>query len=90
MGLAIKIRDQSFYSALGKMINNYCDELCIPRRSLHSTRRTCASMMHASNVSDVTIQRQLGHKDLRTTQEHYLFDLSRDDERYDLISQAFS
>ena len=47
-------------------------------------------MMHASNVSDVTIQRQLGHKDLRTTQEHYLFDLSRDDERYDLISQAFA
>lgn len=83
-------RYQSFYSALGKMINNYCDELCIPRRSLHSTRRTCASMMHASNVSDVTIQRQLGHKDLRTTQEHYLFDLSKDDERYDLISQAFS
>ena len=41
-------RYQSFYSALGKMINNYCDELRIPRRSLHSTRRTCASMMHAS------------------------------------------
>lgn len=83
-------RYQSFYSALGKMINNYCDELCIPRRSLHSTRRTCASMMHASNISDLTIQAQLGHKDLRTTQNSYCYDLSRDDERYELISQAFA
>lgn len=86
----IDSRYQSFYSALGKMINNYCDELCIPRRSLHSTRRTCASMMHASNISDLTIQAQLGHKDLRTTQNSYCYDLSRDDERYELISQAFS
>ena len=83
-------RYQSFYSALGKMINNYCDELCIPRRSLHSTRRTCASMMHASNISDLTIQAQLGHKDLRTTQNSYCYDLSRDDERYELISQAMA
>ncbi len=90
MGLAIKIRDQSFYSALGKMINNYCDELCILRRSLHSTRRTCASIMHASNISDLTIQAQLGHKDLRTTQNSYCYDLSRDDERYELISKAMA
>ncbi len=83
-------RYQSFYSALGKMINNYGDELCIPRRSLHSTRRTCASMMHASNISDLTIQAQLGHKDLRTTQNSYCYDLSRDDERYELISRAFA
>jgi integrase len=49
------------------------------------------SLMRLRNViSDVTIQRQLGHKDLRTTQEHYLFDLSRDDERYELISQAMA
>ena len=90
MGLAIRIRDQSFYSALGKMINNYYDELCILRRSLHSTRRICASMIHASNISDLTIQAQLGHKDLRTTQNSYCYDLSRDDERYELISQAMA
>lgn len=83
-------RYQSFYSSLGKMIGNYCDELVIPRRSLHSTRRTCASIMHAANVSDLTIQAQLGHKDLRTTQNSYCYDLSGDDERYELISQAMA
>ena len=83
-------RHQSFYSSLGKMINNYCDELNIPRRNLHSTRRTCASMMHAANVSDLTIQAQLGHKDLRTTQNSYCYDLTKENERYELISQALA
>ena len=82
-------RLQSFYSSLGKMINKYCDEIGIPRRSLHSTRRTCASLMHASDeISDLTIQNQLGHKDLRTTQNSYCYDLSEDNERYESISRA--
>ena len=47
-------------------------------------------MMHASNISDLTIQAQLGHKDLRTTQNSYCYDLSRDDERYKLILKAMA
>ena len=46
----------SLYSALGKTINKYCDELGIPRRSLHKTRKTCASKMHADGVNDLIIQ----------------------------------
>ncbi|MBR4832212.1 MAG: tyrosine-type recombinase/integrase, partial [Butyrivibrio sp.] len=61
----------SLYSALGKSINKYCDELGIPRRSLHKTRKTCASKMHADGVNDLIIQAQLGHKDLRTTYNSY-------------------
>ena len=64
----------SLYSALGKSINKYCDEIGIPRRSLHKTRKTCASKMHADGVNDLIIQAQLGHKDLRTTFNSYCYD----------------
>ena len=72
----------SLYSALGKSINKYCDELGIPRRSLHKTRKTCASKMHADGVNDLIIQAQLGHKDLRTTFNSYCYDVTTEAERY--------
>ena len=81
-------RHQSFYSSLGKTISKYCDELHIPKRSLHSTRRTCASIMRKGNVSDTTIQGELGHNDLRTTQQSYLYDMSSEDDLYNSIAKA--
>ena len=80
----------SLYSALGKTINNYCDELGIPRRSLHKTRKTCASKMHADGVNDLIIQAQLGHKDLRTTFNSYCYDVTTDAERYRAISASLA
>ena len=80
----------SLYSALGKTINNYCDELGIPRRSLHKTRKTCASKMHADGVNDLIIQAQLGHKDLRTTYNSYCYDVTTDAERYRAISASLA
>jgi len=83
-------RYASLYSALGKSINNYCDELGIPRRSLHKTRKTCASKMHADGVNDLIIQAQLGHKDLRTTYNSYCYDVTTDAERYRAISASLT
>lgn len=80
----------SFYSSIGKMINKYCKELGIPQRGIHKTRKTVASMMHASGIDDLIIQKQLGHKDVTTTQRCYCYDLSTDDERYEKISQSLS
>lgn len=80
----------SLYSALGKSINKYCDELGIPRRSLHKTRKTCASKMHADGVNDLIIQAQLGHKDLRTTFNSYCYDVTTDAERYRAISTSLA
>ena len=80
----------SLYSALGKSINNYCDEIGIPRRSLHKTRKTCASKMHADGVNDLIIQAQLGHKDLRTTFNSYCYDVTTDAERYRAISASLA
>ena len=80
----------SLYSALGKSINKYCDELGIPRRSLHKTRKTCASKMHADGVNDLIIQAQLGHKDLRTTYNSYCYDVTADAERYRAISASLA
>ena len=80
----------SLYSALGKSINKYCDELGIPRRSLHKTRKTCASKMHADGVNDFIIQAQLGHKDLRTTFNSYCYDVTTDAERYRAISASLA
>ena len=83
-------RYASLYSALGKSINKYCDELGIPRRSLHKTRKTCASKMHADGVNDLIIQAQLGHKDLRTTYNSYCYDVTTDAERYRAISASLA
>lgn len=80
----------SLYSALGKTINKYCDEIGIPRRSLHKTRKTCASKMHADGVNDLIIQAQLGHKDLRTTFNSYCYDVTTDAERYRAISASLA
>ncbi len=80
----------SLYSALGKSINKYCDEIGIPRRSLHKTRKTCASKMHADGVNDLIIQAQLGHKDLRTTFNSYCYDATTDAERYRAISASLA
>ena len=80
----------SLYSALGKSINKYCDEIGIPRRSLHKTRKTCASKMHADGVNDLIIQAQLGHKDLRTTLNSYCYDVTTDAERYRAISASLA
>ena len=80
----------SLYSALGKTINKYCDEVGIPRRSLHKTRKTCASKMHADGVNDLIMQAQLGHKDLRTTYNSYCYDVTTDAERYRAISASLA
>lgn len=80
----------SFYSSIGKAINNFCDELGIRRRSIHKTRKTVASMMHANGVDDLIIQKQLGHKDLRTTQQCYCYDLTTDEERYSQIAKSLA
>ena len=76
--------------ALGKSINKYCDEIGIPRRSLHKTRKTCASKMHADGVNDLIIHAQLGHKDLRTTFNSYCYDVTTDAERYRAISASLA
>ena len=81
---------ESLYSALGKSINKYCEELGIHKRSLHKTRKTCASKMHADGVNDLIIQSQLGHKDLRTTFNSYCYDVSTDAERYRAISESLA
>ena len=81
---------ESFYYGLGKMINNYCEELGIPQRSLHKTRKTVASVLHVNGVDDLIIQKEFGHKDLRTTQQCYCYDLTTDEERYEKIAQSLA
>lgn len=81
---------ESMYCSLGRAIKTYCDELGIPRRSIHKTRKTCASMMHAAGIDDLTIQAQLGHQDIKTTYKSYCYDISTDIERYNAISMAMT
>ena len=81
---------ECFYSGLGKMINNYCEELGIPKRSLHKTRKTVASVLHVNGVDDLIIQKKFGHKDLRTTQQCYCYDLTTDEERYEKNAQSLA
>ena len=41
-------------------------------------------------VDDLIIQKEFGHKDLRTTQQCYCYDLTTDEERYEKIAQSLA
>ena len=62
----------SLYSALGKSINKYCDELGIPRRSLHKTRKTClgtkTSERHLTRIATTLL---LTRRDTEQFQHHW-------------------
>ena len=45
-------------------------------------------MMHDAGISDLVIQGQLGHEELRTTQQSYCYDISSEDDRYNSIANA--
>ena len=81
---------ESLYCSLDRFIKKYCVELGIPKRSIHKTRKTCASMMHAAGIDDLTIQQQLGHKDIQTTYKSYCYDTTTDIEKYAAISRAMT
>lgn len=52
----------------------------VPHVSLHDCRRTCATRLIRADVPLPTVQKMMGHADIKTTLEHYNW-VSDDDMR---------
>lgn len=69
-----------------RTLKKICKAMDIPFRSMHKLRKTYTSYLAAHNVDMKVIQKQLGHKNITTTQKYYNF-CARDRE---YITQAIN
>ena len=81
-----RIRGNTFNKRLTKI----CDELNIPRRSMHKIRKTYATTLIDSDVSEGFIQEQMGHSDINTTRKLYYFSNQSEQKKYKQIEEAIS
>jgi len=81
-----KLQTNSFNGFLYRM----CDELKIPRRSMHKIRKTYATALIDADVEDSITMNQLGHSDIGTTRKYYYFSTRSIDKKYDKIVGAIS
>lgn len=61
-----------------------CDNLGIPRRSMHVLRKTYATRLINSNVEESIIINQMGHTDIATTKQYYYYN----DKTFNAIADA--
>lgn len=61
-----------------------CDHLHIPRRSIHKTRKTYASDLLNANVDPDFVRTQMGHRELQTTLNSYVYSTTASE---DLLKQ---
>ena len=54
-----------------KKLYSICDQLGIPRRSMHKTRKTYATKLINAGVPESIVKNQMGHSDIKTTFEYY-------------------
>lgn len=80
----VRIRTKWFNYYLGKA----CEEIGIPKRSVHKIRHTYGSKLLANGVEETIVTKQLGHKDISTTHEYYHFDISTDSDRMEILNKA--
>lgn len=66
-----------------------CDELKIPRRSMHKLRKTYGTLLIDNGTEDSVIMEQMGHSDIATTRKYYYFSNKNDEHIADSINNAF-
>ncbi|MFT5660995.1 MAG: integrase [Sulfurimonas sp.] len=67
-------QDKTHYANNSLFYNEYraiLDKAELPRRSLHNTRHTFASMMLNNNIEPLWVSSTLGHRDLSITLKVY-------------------
>ncbi len=83
-----KISQQLFTVLTPNTINmklyRICDHLKIPRRSIHKTRKTYASDLLNANVDPDFVRTQMGHRELQTTLNSYVYSTTASE---DLLKQ---
>lgn len=73
-----------------KRLYKICDKLKINRRSIHKARKTYATKLISANLNERFIMQQMGHKDISTTRNYYLFNNMSEEEKKKQISMAVS
>ncbi len=71
------------------VLDKYSERNGLPLRSSHCIRRTYASNLYASHVPIKDISLYLGHRNVTTT-EKYIFSITTEDEKYDMLEKALS
>lgn len=66
-----------------------CDQLGIPKRSMHKIRKTYGTMLIDCGIEDSTIMNQMGHSDITTTRKYYYYSHKDDDAKVKQINEAF-
>jgi len=79
-----RIRSNTF----NKRLAIICDELNIEQRSTHKIRKTYASILLDSDVDDIVVAKQMGHRDISTTRNIYYYGVKRRDARERQIAGA--
>ena len=77
-----------FYNRMRKTFPLICKDLGIPDNTLYAGRRTFVSSLLDDNVNIKTIQNYVGHKDAKTTLNHYCFDRSGKQHRIEQLENA--
>ena len=67
-----------------------CNTLGIKPRSMHKCRKTYITRLIGENVSEALIIAQVGHTDIKTSKQYYLFNNKAKEEALKEISEAIS
>lgn len=59
-------------------LRRICNSLQLPRFSMHDIRRTYASKLLDSDVTEKFVQDQMGHTDIRTTRQYYYYSTQKE------------
>jgi len=76
-------------NSVDQLLYRYCDELGIPKKSAHKIRKTYISKLVTSGVDLDTVCRVVGHVDVQTTFNSYLYSLDRKEETYKKFETIF-
>lgn len=65
-----------------------CDEVGIPRRSMHKIRKTYGTRLLDGGVEESFAMSQMGHSDINTTRKHYYFGTKNDSYKTEVIERV--
>ena len=65
-----------------------CDQVGIPRRSMHKARKTYATALLDAGVSPRIVMNQMGHTMIETTEAYYHFNNRRVEEVKEILTDS--
>lgn len=70
------------------ILEKYSKDTGKPVKRSHKIRKTYGSTLHKKGVPLVIIKDELGHSDIRTTEQHYIYNQASDKETYNILKNA--